>query len=653
MSSEKQPVTDLDNQEAAYQVKISAYGTVQGALGAFQNALKGLEDPGAMSTVSATSANTSVVTASASSNAVAGTDTVEVTNLAAAQKLDSTGFASADATVGSGSLTIQFGTYDSKGNTFTVNAAKAAKTVAIDPSHNTLSGIRDAINAAGAGVTASIVNDGTKNGYRLVVSSNDTGTANSLKISVSDDDQNPTDAAGLSQLAYDPTAQAGQGKNLSETQAAADAQLNIDGIPMTKSSNTVTDAIQGVTLNLLQKNVGAPTTVTVGVDSSAAKKSIDSFVSAYNTLSATLKKETAYDPASKTAQPLNGDAGTQSIMSQLRNTISATISNDVTYKVLGQIGVSFQKDGTLSVDDTKLGTALAQDPDAVSRLFAATGTATDVGVKQVTGADATKPGSYAVSITQLATQASSTGTQAAGLTVTQGVNDLLNVTIDGATALVTLAPGTYASADALAAAVQSAINGAGSLSSEGISVNVTQSNGILAVTSNRYGSASGVSIGGGDAMAALFGASTVDVKGVDVAGTIGGADAIGSGQTLTASSGGPANGLQLTVTGGALGQRGSVTYQEGVAFRLDKLIDQMNGSSGIIKTNIDGINSSIKQIGVQRDELNRRITQVEATYRAQFTALDQMVSQYQSTAGFLTQEISSLQATFGSSKSSG
>jgi flagellar hook-associated protein 2 len=205
MAAERQPLVLLNKQEQAYNQKLSAFGQVRSALASFQTALKDLASGSKFQALGATSSNTQVLSASASGKATPASYQIEVQQLAQQHKLASSGYATSDDVVGSGTLTIQFGSYDSDSNTFTANADKAAQSITIDPANQTLAGIRDAINAANAGVTATIVNDGSAAGNRLVLTSADSGAANSLKISVADDDGNDLNDSGLSALAYDPT----------------------------------------------------------------------------------------------------------------------------------------------------------------------------------------------------------------------------------------------------------------------------------------------------------------------------------------------------------------------------------------------------------------------------------------------------------------
>jgi len=651
MAVEKQPLTLMQNTESDYKAKLSAYGTLKGALSSLQSAMQGLADGTKFQAAAVSVADTSVLTATANGTngkAVPGSYSVEVGQLAQQQKIRSDGFASTSSVVGSGTLTIEFGSYDSAANTFTLNGTKAAQTITIDPSSNTLSGVRDAINAANIGVSATIINDGTSN--RLVLTSKDTGAANSIKISTSDDDGLNLDAAGLSQLAFDPTASAGSGKNLTQAQAAQDAKLKIDGIDISKSSNTVTDAIEGVTLNLLKTNSGSPTTLGVSHDSAGITAAINTFVTSYNSINQTLSDLSSYNAAAKTGGVLQGDSAALSIQMRIRATLSAAVGNmggtGTGLSSLSQIGVSFQKDGSLALDSTKLQKALDNNFDDIAGLFAVGAKPSDSLISYVDATSKTVSGNYAVAITQLAAQGSLTGSQAAGLTITAGVNDQLNVLVDGVAASITLGAGTYASADALAAEVQTRLNGAGSLMGADNSVAVSQSGGVLNITSSRYGSASGVTITGGNGADTLMGAAPVAKAGLDVAGTINGVAATGTGQTLMAATGDASEGLRLNVIGGSLGARGTINFSRGYADQLNTLATNFLASDGAIASRTNGLNASIKDMDKRQDDFNQRMVDVEARYRAQFTALDTMLSNLNQSSAFLTQQLASLKTTY-------
>lgn len=639
---ESQPLAGLDNKEAGFQAKITAYGTLKSALSSFQTAQRGLSEIAKFQTIKATPADAAIYTASATTIAVPGSYSIEVVDLAQAHKVRSGGFANATDVVGTGTLTFQYGAYESGPNTFTLNSAKAAQTVTIGAGQNTLSGIRDAINAANIGVSASIVNDGGVTPNKLVLTSKDTGAANSVKLTVADADTTHTDTSGLSQLAYDPTLGVGVGKNLTQTVAALDANLTVDGISgIKKPSNTITDVVQGVTLNLLKKSTtpGTGTALTVARDTASVKTAVENFVKAYNDLNKTVGDLTAFNAVTKKGSILQGDASALSIQRQVRGVLTSALqSSSGNFNLLSQIGVSFQKNGSLALDGAKLDAAINTNFSDIASLFAAVAKPTDSLISLVSAAATTKPGSYAVNVTTLATQGKSVGSGAPGLTITSGLNDTLSVTIDGVSATVTLGAAIYASAAALAAEVQSKINGASALSAAGVAITATVSGGNITLTSNRYGSASSVNVVG-NGLANLLG-TPVYTAGVDVSGTIGGLAATGSGQVL--SGAGDADGLKLLINGGATGARGTVAYSEGYAKQLDKLADNLLASNGPITSRTDGLNKSVKDIAAQREVLGRRLVNTEKRLREQFGSLDVLVSRLRSSSDFLTQQLARL-----------
>lgn len=641
MAAERQPLNALVQREQKYQAQLSAFGKVKSALATFQSAVGGLSGD-KFRALSATPSDSSVFTASAGAAAAPGRHSVEVTQLAQSHKLATAGFASATSSIGNGTLTIQFGSYDSGTNSFTQNADKASASITIDASNDSLAGIRDAINAANAGVRASIINDGSAAGYRLVLTSTDSGAANSLRITVNDGDGNNVDSSGLSQLAFDPEAAAGSGKNLTQAAAARNALLTLDGIAISKSSNTVTDAIPGVTLNLARTNAGQPASLDIGRDATAVSEAVQSFVKAYNDANQTLKELTAYNSSTKQGAILQGDATMRMLQSQLRSVLNTAIGSSGAFTTLSQIGVGFQKDGTLALDTAKLQTAITGHFDDIASLFAATARSTDSLVAYSASSSRTQAGTYAVSITQLATRGDTLGSQAANLTITAGINDQIDIEVDGVAASLTLSAGTYASASALAAEVQSRINGASALANAGAGVTVTQSGGILRITSNRYGASSSVNITGGSGAADLLGAGPTSTAGVNVAGSINGVAATGNGQVLAGAAGDASEGLALNIIGGGTGARGSINFTRGYASQFDLYLDAVLGTGSSLAARTDGINSSIKSLDRRQEQMEARLEQIERRYRAQFAALDAMLGSMNSTSTFLSQQLANL-----------
>jgi len=642
MAVERQPLTALDTKEASFQAQLSAFGTIKSSLTSFQTALQGLNDVNKFQAFKASIADSSVATVTAANNAATGNHSLEVSKLANAQKLVAAGVASATTSIGSGTLTIEFGTiaggtFDSQtgkytGAAFTADGA-GAKTITIGAANNSLGGIRDAINAAKIGVTASIVNDGSGTPYRLSLAVNDTGAAKSLRISVAGD------AALSNLLAHDASGT----QNLAETATASNAEFKLDGVSISKSKNSVSDALEGVTLNLLKTNVGAPTQISIVRDSTGAKSAAESLVKAYNELNTTLKNLGAYNAASKQGSILQGDVTLITLQSRIRATLTDALKGAAgSYNNLSQIGIAFTKEGTLSLDATKFQAAVEAAPNDIATLFAAVGRASDGAVRYDSATAATKPGSYALNVTRLASQGTQVGSAAANLTIAAGVNDSFTVNVDGKSAVITLAAKTYASAADLAREVQSKINGASTITADGASVTVGESGGILTLTSARYGSSSSVQISSGNAIADLLGGAPVTTAGQDVEGTINGVTATGSGRFLTDLGGGASSGLKIEVTGGALGDRGVVKFSRGYAAQLDTLITSFIDAKGAIAARTDGINASIKSLDNRRQEMQRRLVDTETRIRAQFTALDTLVAKMNTTSQFLTQQLARL-----------
>jgi flagellar hook-associated protein 2 len=293
----------------------------------------------------------------------------------------------------------------------------------------------------------------------------------------------------------------------------------------------------------------------------------------------------------------------------------------------------------LAVNQSKLDSVMASNFSDIAGLFASAGKATDSLVGFNNATSATKPGNYAVNITQIATQGTLAGSVTANTTITSGVNDALSFTVNGITAAVTLTAGSY-TAQTLAAELQSKLNGVTELSSAGVTVTVSQNAGKLNITSNNYGSSSSVVSTGGIGAADLLG-TPPSTTGKDVAGTLGGVLGSGSGQVLSAVNGDPV-GLSILVNGGVLGDRGTLNFSNGYATLLNTWSTSFLASDGALATATNGINSTIKDIGKRRTDIQARLVAIEAGYRAQFTALDGLLSSMNQTSIYLTQQLARL-----------
>lgn len=378
MTLERKPIDELNTKVSSYQTKISSFGTISSLVSSLQTSLQTLTSN--FQGYTATSSDTGVFSATAGSAAAAGSYTLDVANLARSQSLVATGKTSATAAIGAGSattITFDFGTISGgtltsgvySGATFTSDGS-GTQSITIDGTNNTLQGIRDAINSAKIGVTATIVNDGSGTPYRLVLTSEKSGVNNSMKITTSGGD-GAIDAL----LAHDP-AGLPAAQHLNQTVAAQNANFTVNGIAITSASNTVTDAIQGVTLTLT-KPTTTQANLTVARDTGAVKTAVTGFVDSYNALVSQLKSRSAFgDPGAANKPALAGDGTVRAMLDQLRGVLG-TLSSEGSLTSLAEVGITTKADGGLKLDTAKMDSAMAKNFDDVTKLFtSATGYAT-------------------------------------------------------------------------------------------------------------------------------------------------------------------------------------------------------------------------------------------------------------------------------------
>ena len=387
MAAERIPLTKVSQERTQTNTKISIYGIIKNSFADLKAAADKLTNLSNLNPLKTTSSDDKVVSATASASAAKGSYSIEVSQLAKAQSVAAPSVATSDTIVGTGSLTLTLGSYNSGTNTFTNNPDKTPVTINIGAGQQTLDGIKQAINDSNAGVTASIINDGT--GSRLVLTSKETGAVNGFKLEVTDNDGINTDTAGLSMLAYDPTAAVGSGKNAESLQVAQNANFTINNLAVSKASNTVTDAVEGLTLNL-KAITTTPINLEVSLDDSALKTTLDGFVAAYNKIRGNLKDQQQKDATlSKETTPSALERG-------MRNILREQVAQ---YGIgLSDIGLNFDKDGVLSLDKTKLDTAVAADPSILEKVFSNTASTTDARVKFVGANTKTLEGTYAINI---------------------------------------------------------------------------------------------------------------------------------------------------------------------------------------------------------------------------------------------------------------
>ena len=355
---ESQPLTLLQTQATQIQTSLTSYGKVQSYVSAVADAATKLADPTTWSQTTGTSSSAAVGVTTTGST-LPGDYQVEVQALAAAQStVTTTTYTDGSAVVGQGTLHIALGSWS--GSTFTPKAGATAVDITIGPGEDTLAQVRDKINAAGAGVVASILTDA--GGARLVLRSSATGAANGFTVDVTE-----TSPAGLSALAYDLAAGSSA---MTLAQSAQDAKATINQVAVTSASNTLSQVIDGVTLTLAGLTT-QPVAVSVKPDGDAMKKAIDAFVSAYNDMAKYLNDQTKYDPDSKTAGPLQGDTMAVSLRSRMRSMLGVSSGASTAFARLSDIGFDVQRDGTIQLKSGLLDNALANVPE-LKKLFSNT-----------------------------------------------------------------------------------------------------------------------------------------------------------------------------------------------------------------------------------------------------------------------------------------
>ena len=434
-SGEQTALVPLQTQQTSFTSKLTAYGQLSSALSGLQAAATALSSSALYQGVKASSSASDVLSATAASSATGGSYAINVTQLSQAQSLATVGVASTTAKIGTGvptTVTIDFGTVSSTrldaesskyvatldadsgkytGATFTADSTRAAASITINSTNNTLEGIRDAINKSTMDVTASIVNDGGTLPNRLVLTSKTSGETSSMRISVTGQQYVPEVAEVpavpevqaedgsivqayvpavpavpavaadplVALLTNNPTGEATH-QQLQQTVVAQNAKLTVNGLNVTSASNSVASAIQGVTMTVVK--IGS-STLTAAQDTSSVQSAITTFVSAYNSLQTVSKQLSAFDTTKKTGAALLGDSVLRNIQVGIRSALTSPQVDDGSgLTMLSQIGLSFQKDGTLAIDSTsstsskswtnpvKLSSVLDSNLSGVARLFA-------------------------------------------------------------------------------------------------------------------------------------------------------------------------------------------------------------------------------------------------------------------------------------------
>jgi len=617
------PVRRLQARQDTLKAESAAWSALEARLLLFRTSALPLASGSTFGSQKVALSRSDLAAVTASSDAVSGLYSFSVEQLAQSHQMASQGFADTTETeIGSGTISLKVGNAD-------------PTVIAVDGF--TLAELRDAINAADAGVSAAIINDGSSAPYRLILTSKASGLAGQMQVE--------TSLSG------------GTAPILTDLQTAQDAKIKLGSgagaISVTSSRNRIEGAIPGVTIDLLDSDPGAPVSLSLSRDTSGIQKQVSDFVDTYNVIVDFFAAQFSYNPDTNETRTLFANYRLESLQSELGSAISRQITGlaaGTRFRSLADIGVRTLSDGKLSLDTTALAAAVSSSPDDVARIFAGVGRATNPAVTYLAATtETTSSGAagWAVEITQAAARARVT----AGAAQTGTLDADETLTIRGVAIGLT--------AGMTQTNVIAAINAR--QGETGVFAHATDADGTntgtyLTLTQVNYGSAlhldavstrsngSGSSSGIGnlsvsDQNAAGEGGLGTGETGRDVQGTIGGEAAIGSGQRLTGSSGAP-KGLALLVTAGATGSYGAVTFTVGAAesaFRA--ALAATSGDTGTIHSaqteisdligNLDG---EIAQAQAMADQENERM-------KTAFTRMEVALGQYQTQSQYLSGQV--------------
>lgn len=629
----------LDAKKTLLETQISDYGLLRSSLAKLETAAAALGSSDTFNAKSLSVPDTSLIgITKLDSKAAAGTYQLKIEQIAQAQSLSSSAeFDSMSSPIGKGTLTIRLGDWSGDPSTFNVDSTKTGGEIIIDETNNSLSGLRDAINAADLGVTASIVSNGGK--FTLLMTSS-TGAKNEIEISVAEDDASP----GLSNFAFN-----GSGSGMTQLQEGLDAEVRINGLLVSRESNHITDIVDGMEFDLFGASTTETVSVTISEDKATAEQTIRDFVDAYNTFIDEVKLLTDFNEELDDYGSLNKDPLAKNLMQGIRNVLTSNIPGITEgFTSLSNVGIRTELDGSLSIheeDNWGFRAAIDNNFEMVRDLFVpkASSSSSDISVSKYTARS--QPGSYEVVITVPPAKGKLEGADATHPFPTElnttGEDYSFTLKIDGTTTgEIKLPEGkNYTSASEIAADLQSLINLDSNIKTAKASVSVSFDGSKFVFTSAAYGATSNVEIvtastkmgelGLGEGM----GTSTA---GKDVAGTVDGVEAFGSGNILLPAIGSKAEGLSMTVDPSVVaGSKSTLTFTRGFAGSMSSLVNEFLKTSGLISAREATITKDIERVENDEDALTRRSEAYRARLMAQFQAMETIVRSLSSTGDFL------------------
>jgi len=499
-----------------------------------------------------------------------------------------------------------------------------AVTQPIDFSTDSLAAIAGKINSSSiAGVTASVstVKDpvsGTDKQQLQIVGASGTPTFT----------DNNNVLANLGIIKYAP---------VDEVSQAKDATFNFDGIPITRSSNTVSDVLSGVTIQLVNATNTPTTEFTVASDVNGIKSNIGAFVSAYNQLASTVGNLSSFDPDTLTGGPLFGDVTVQNVLNEITDSVTGQVPGLTgTKTLLSQIGITLDKTGQLNVSDADLTDAIQNNLQDVSRIFRAAGVASDSAVSFISATSSTKNSAstgYQVNVSQVATQATVT----AGTSHSVDTNPDSEVLTFSGAAFGTATRTLILSSNITLDGIISQINADTTLKSI---LTASKVGGNLALTAKNYGSGFSFSVSSSQAAAANnsgIGNVLLAATGTDIIGTINGESATGKGQLLTGSKGNAnTDGLLIRVNSQITGTHGNLVFTQGLAAQSKYVAQSFSDSiDGTLTKYASSLGDQVTDINAEIKAQQDRITDYETGLRTQFASMESAISQIKSAGNAL------------------
>lgn len=638
VAAERDPKTELlSKRREAADTKISALGQVRATVGAFSDALRSLQSSGALGVLPQLSRTDLATATIVSSKARPANLSFSVEALAAPQKLVSRAFGPGESgSLGTGKITIDLGrfTYDSEGLPSAFEGALPPKSLTLDirSSDQTLDAIAAKINAAGIGLTASLLRDGDTT--RLIMKGPE-GAENGFKISVEPDDP----ASALADLSFDVGAGA-----MTQTQAAKDARLLVEGVEITRSSNRIDDLVTGVQIDLIKAEPGETINLAAAYDTAELSTAVGNFTAAYNELVGLLNELTARPTGSSEGGALNGSREVRELQSQLSALTTTRLGTGSNAVRLADIGVKSNRDGTLSLDNEALQTVVSQTPEVLSTLFGDSASFSAGGIALDSDVSGIPAGEYELSDVVPATRGTLRGTSQPNafdmpLTIDSS-NRNIRVRVDGVGSLtIALDEGTYTSYADFAAMMDRAIARDSLLANFGAGGSVAVENDSLVFTSNSKGVSSSFAITEMDpALSARLGLDTATAQqGTAASGKLNGRDLLSFGDSLMVKSGDAGAGMKFTATAAIASATFEVSH--GLSTQLARIAEQAASADGGIGSRLAALNNEQLRIGEDEEKLEARMVSYEARLKAQFGAMEAAVAGFKSTQDFLDQQI--------------